>query len=169
MTEILEKIIIEMHLKGLNAEKIYLQLLKQKDIPLEFIQLVIENYQRGYQKAQTLCDTFQLNQKIPTRYNDKEIVYFTHHDSYKIGKRVAIQPINEQYKDKTFEGIYIGGVDICEWIHENPAIYIPELNKVILGMESFWRIISPKEELKTITQDDINKSFASFLQNYYFS
>jgi len=38
-----------------------------------------------------------------------------------------------------------------KWGMYNPAIYIPKIGKVIYGMESWWKVINNKEELKDIT------------------
>jgi len=43
-----------------------------------------------------------------------------------------------------------------KWGMYNPAIYIPKIGKVIYGMESWWKVINNKEELKDITDNDIN-------------
>ena len=37
----------------------------------------------------------------------------------------------------------------------NPAIFVPELGKIIFGMESWWGRIKSEEELKDITDGDI--------------
>ena len=41
----------------------------------------------------------------------------------------------------------------------NPAIYVPELGKIIFGMESWWGIIESPEELKDISDDDISNTW----------
>ena len=38
----------------------------------------------------------------------------------------------------------------------NPAIFVPELKKIIFGMESWWGRIENADELKEITNDDID-------------
>lgn len=38
----------------------------------------------------------------------------------------------------------------------NPAIFVFDLNKIIFGFESWWSIIYSKEDLKEITDNDIN-------------
>lgn len=37
----------------------------------------------------------------------------------------------------------------------NPAMYVPDLKRVVWGMESWWRPIRKPEELKQITDKDI--------------
>ena len=38
----------------------------------------------------------------------------------------------------------------------NPAIFVFELNTIIYGCESFWGIIESEDDLKEITDDDID-------------
>lgn len=41
----------------------------------------------------------------------------------------------------------------------NPAIFVPELNRIVYGAESWWRIIDPDKQTPKITDDDINKQW----------
>lgn len=81
------------------------------------------------------------------------------------GKFVKIRPCKE---DKTFLGIYLGEIDAGMMVqhsretkelkiyrHFNPAIFVPDLNKVVFGCESWWGIIESEDDLKEITNDDI--------------
>lgn len=92
----------------------------------------------------------------------------SYRDSY-IGKFTKIKPCGEEYKGKTFLGIYIGDLPISINIshnsdtkelnvsfRNNPAIFVFELNKIVYGCESWWRIIKNEEELKEITDIDID-------------
>ena len=38
----------------------------------------------------------------------------------------------------------------------NPAIYVPELRKIVFGCESWWGEIQSPDEIKDITDDDIS-------------
>lgn len=83
------------------------------------------------------------------------------------GRFVKIRPCAEEFEDKTFLGILIGdaalssSVDIsdekitCSWAHYNPAILIPELGKVVYGCGSWWGLIKSEDDLKSITDLDI--------------
>jgi len=88
------------------------------------------------------------------------------------GQMVAIRPCGEEYKGKTYLGIYLGditiGVDVffsknestdvykLETLnHLNPAIFIPEFNKIVFGCESWWGTIKDESHLKQITDEDI--------------
>lgn len=81
-----------------------------------------------------------------------------------VGSLVRIKPCDE---DKTYLGILIGEIALgssittvndkiqLNFAHHNPAILVPELNKVIYGSESWWSEIESEDELKEITNEDI--------------
>lgn len=84
------------------------------------------------------------------------------------GQLVKIRPCGKEYGDKTYLGFLLGNLPFTLYItHDpetlelscsttgNPAIFIPELRKIIFGMESWWSRIENEEELKDITDDDI--------------
>ncbi len=85
------------------------------------------------------------------------------------GQLVKIRPCGKEYGDKTYLGILLGDLPFTNYIsyHEetkelnvsvscNPAIFVPELKKIIFGMESWWGRIKNADELKEITNDDID-------------
>lgn len=81
---------------------------------------------------------------------------------------VKIRPCAEEYGNKTFLGFLIGEIALGSSItltddkiqlnfsNHNPAIFVPELNKVIYGIESWWGEIESEDELKQITNEDID-------------
>lgn len=85
------------------------------------------------------------------------------------GDFVAIRPCDEEFKGKTFLGVLLGemalglacnhnpetGELIITRGHYNPAIYIPEIQRVVFGYESFWGSIKGPEHLREITNEDI--------------
>ncbi len=83
------------------------------------------------------------------------------------GRFVKIRPCADEFENKTFIGIFIGdaargsGVSIeddkivCSWASFNPAILIPELGRIVYGMESWWGLIKSEDDLKEITDLDI--------------
>lgn len=86
----------------------------------------------------------------------------------KQGVLVSIRPCNEKYGNKTYLGFLIGdlatGSSItitddnkiqCNWSGYNPAIFVPELGEIIMGMSSWWGEIESEEKLKEITDSDI--------------
>jgi hypothetical protein len=89
--------------------------------------------------------------------------------SAKCGDYVAVRPCGDEYEDKTFLGIYICDVSLINNVYfkeetgeltirrsmHNPMMFVPELNKNILGIESFWKKINRKEDLESITDKDI--------------
>lgn len=87
----------------------------------------------------------------------------------KVGSFVKIRPCGKKYEGKTFLGLYLGELPIDNIISHNsktkelnisflnnPAIFVFELNKIVYGMESWWGIVEDEEDLKEITESDIN-------------
>lgn len=88
----------------------------------------------------------------------------------KCGDMVAVCPCAEEYENKTFLGVLLGEVALSQGgsfnretgvltirrqMH-NPAIFIPERNTIVYGCGSWWGKIESKDQLKRITDDDIN-------------
>lgn len=86
-----------------------------------------------------------------------------------IGKFTRITPCGEEYGGKTYLGLYLGDLPIGHNISHNPetkelsisfsnnpAIFVFNLNKIVYGMESWWGIIESEDDLKEITESDIN-------------
>lgn len=81
---------------------------------------------------------------------------------------VRVRPVGEEYKEKTFIGFYIGDIALSTGLSieddsifafpamHNPAIYVPELKKVIFGAESWWGEIKSEQQLNDITDGDID-------------
>ena len=91
--------------------------------------------------------------------------------SERIGEIVKIRPCAKEYEGKTFLGILLGELPITSHIshnhntnvltvspHFNPAIFVPELKKIIYGNEAWWGAISKVEDLYdlNISDEDIN-------------
>jgi hypothetical protein len=86
-----------------------------------------------------------------------------------IGRFVSIRPCGEVYKDKTYLGLYLGDLPIGHHITHhpetkelkvsfdcNPAIFVFDLKKIVYGCESWWGIIENEDDLKKITDQDID-------------
>ena len=86
----------------------------------------------------------------------------------KIGQLVSVRPCGDEYGGKTYVGFYLGElpVTITHYLnHEtkmlmsgvisNPAMYVPEIGKVIFGMSSWWHTINSEYEFSNITDGDI--------------
>lgn len=91
------------------------------------------------------------------------------HSLYDCGVLVKINPCGKEYGDKTYLGILLGDLPVGAFVsfrHDdqklhinpdtNPAIFIPELKKIIYGYESWWGRLESPEDFKEITPDDIN-------------
>lgn len=84
------------------------------------------------------------------------------------GSFVKIRPCDDKYDNKTYLGILIGeaalsssvsikdGAIICSWSMYNPAILIPEMSEVVYGCESFWGEIESEDDLRELTDQNIN-------------
>lgn len=102
-------------------------------------------------------------------YRKLEIEQSPKIDLRECGTPVKIRPVKKEYGQKTFFGILIGDIPleitpqidregnlkICRSFY-NPAIFVPELNQVIFGAESWWGRIESEAELEDmITDEDI--------------
>lgn len=90
-----------------------------------------------------------------------------------VGKLAKVRPCGEEYGDKTYLGIFLGDIPCSPHIshnretgvlniraHCNPAIFVPELKKVVFGMESWWSIVQSEKDLdKEITDEVINNQW----------
>ncbi len=86
-----------------------------------------------------------------------------------VGKFAKISPCGDEYCGKTYLGLYLGNLPVGHSISHNPenkelsvsfsnnpAIFVFDLNKIVYGMESWWGIIESEEDLKEITESDID-------------
>lgn len=83
------------------------------------------------------------------------------------GRFVKVAPCGKEYEGKNFIGIMIGDVSLgssvkldegtitCEFAGHNPAILIPDIGKVIYGMESFWGYINLESDLEDIDVENV--------------
>lgn len=99
---------------------------------------------------------------------------------HKVGSLVKIRPCGDEYHGKTYLGFLVGDLptEIISNLYtetstlnistmKNPAIFVPELKKIIFGYESWWGEIKSEEELKEITNDDIdNVWYIKILKNW---
>lgn len=87
----------------------------------------------------------------------------------KSGILVRIRPCEDKYEGKTYLGLYLGDLATRATAEHspktkelninfvtNPAIFVFDLKKIIFGYESWWGIIESEEELKKITDQDID-------------
>lgn len=84
------------------------------------------------------------------------------------GNLVSVRPCDDKYGDKTYLGFLIGDLAMgssititdenkiqCNWSGYNPAIFVPELGEIIMGMASWWSHIESEEDFKKISDNDI--------------
>lgn len=82
---------------------------------------------------------------------------------------VKVRPCAKEYNNKTYVGILLGDLPISLHIsydeksgklsvspHQNPAIFVPDIGKIIFGCESWWSKINDMDEVKDITDEDID-------------
>jgi hypothetical protein len=83
----------------------------------------------------------------------------------KVGSWCSICPCSES---KTYLGVYLGDLMLSAMHtynvkdkvltvlpHTNPAIFVPDLKRVVWGCESWWGIIESPDDLRKITDADI--------------
>jgi len=89
---------------------------------------------------------------------------------YKIGDWCAVRPVTDNPENQTYLGIYLGdlptgimhsikGDELIPMVgafNRNPAIYCFELKRVVMGYESWWSNIESPDDLKQITNTDID-------------
>ena len=81
---------------------------------------------------------------------------------------VSIRPCAEKYKEETFLGFLLGNIDvglIVGFNEENgkltiardysPAIFVPKMQKIFYGYESYFKIIEAEEDLKGINKEEL--------------
>lgn len=91
---------------------------------------------------------------------------FTFYQVANIGQLVRVRPCGD---NKTYLGVYLGNAPAENFISyekeekkltvnviNNPAIFIPELKRVVYGYESWWSKIDSKDQLKDITDEEIS-------------
>lgn len=92
------------------------------------------------------------------------------HSRKSVGKFVAVRPCDKKYENKTYLGVYIGDValraatifnpdtgvlSVGPSMH-NPAMWVPNLNRLVFGAESWWGVLNKPEDLQQISDADID-------------
>lgn len=91
---------------------------------------------------------------------------------HRCGTLCEIKPCGEEYENKSYLGIYLGElpVDIAVSYDEdtgilrnravnNPAIFVPELKRIVYGYESWWREIESADDFAGISDEDIENTW----------
>lgn len=90
--------------------------------------------------------------------------------SGKCGDWVRVRPCAEEYRNKTYLGVFIGTIALGQGASikkrsktltikrntYNPMIFIPDLNKVVFGCGSWWSKVEDPSVLKDITDETID-------------
>lgn len=86
-----------------------------------------------------------------------------------VGSLVGVRPVGDL---NTYPGIMLGdlpraGADVaydrsnrepCVFTDTNPAMFVPTLNRVVWGYESWWYPIETEDQLKQISDEDIRSN-----------
>jgi len=57
----------------------------------------------------------------------------------KVGMLVRVHPVGDEFEDgETFTGVYLGDLYYEVYGENNPAILVPELNRIVWGCKSWW-------------------------------
>lgn len=100
---------------------------------------------------------------------------------HKVGCLCEIRPCGEEHEGKTYIGFYLGDLPIAitssydrntghleNSTMNNPAIFVPELKKIVYGCESWWREIESPEDFKEISDGDIeNTWYVKLLKSFH--
>lgn len=91
---------------------------------------------------------------------------------YASGCPVRIKPCAEEYKGKSYLVLYLGDLPMMNSISydeekqslkvgtvHNPAIYVFALKKIIFGAESWWCKINSPEDVKGISEEEIDNTW----------
>ena len=81
-----------------------------------------------------------------------------------VGKPVAVRLCNS---DKTYFGLFLGELPSSSTVSlnkeniltvnhmMNPAMFVPELNKIVFGYESWWMVLENEKDFQEISDADI--------------
>jgi hypothetical protein len=86
-----------------------------------------------------------------------------------VGSWVAVRPVTDNPDQKTYLGVYLGELPLKSavpayhrktqelqfMVMTNPGIFVPDLSRVVYGYGSWWGLIKGPDDLKKITNQDI--------------
>lgn len=127
------------------------------------IQELLSQMARAFEKQEKEF-LFQNEIDFPLEVNNVSVRH-GRTENVNVGKFVSIRPVED---DKTYLGLYLGDFPIDYYYmlrkadktlvvapNNNPAIFVFDLNRIVYGVESWWGIIEKPEDLKVITDADI--------------
>ena len=112
--------------------------------------------------------------EYPVTINKIDVEEFEYNTAlgHKVGEIVKIRPCGDEYHGKTYMGVLLGDLPMAARIGlnektqvlsvkpmYNPAIFVPELNKIIFGAESWWATVKSEDELTEISDELINNQW----------
>jgi|GEM_PF-7070497 len=136
----------------------FIDLLREEDDPRK----ILTNLKRTVSRIEMLVEANEIKELAHPKNEALQSPF-----SGKIGDLVKVRPCDEEYQNKTYLGFLIGDIARGSSIEiekdkiqlnfsgYNPAMFVPELKKIIYGSGSWWSKIESVEELKQITNDDI--------------
>lgn len=131
--------------------------------------------------ADNLIKNIKLN-TIQYPITVEKITFSEPYSLYKQGGLAKVRPCGDEYEDKTYLGFFLGELptssiarfspntgELTVGTVGNPAIFVPALNKIIYGYESWWSRIESEDDLKDISDSDIQnqwyvKAFRDFMR-----
>lgn len=136
----------------------------------------LENFSKRLKiKQKYCCNNFEnrwLEYPIAVKEVKVEAIKYNKDRSHKMGALVKIRPCGDEYNNKTFLGFYLGDLPLSIYqsfnpntnvleinTSDNPAIFVPEIQKIVFGCESWWGEIKSEDELKEITDETISNQW----------
>lgn len=131
-------------------------------------------------EGEKLCSDYMARSMVNLPYSQItypiEVIGIHHSDvpvlyPAKTQKWVAVRPVDPELEGKTYLGVLLGnmaqgcgawfknGVLEIEPMSHNPAIYCPDLHRVIMGSGSWWHELESPKDLQEITDLDINSTW----------
>ena len=170
-----------MIMEKLNEAAEFFDKLSESDFDFSFLRRKDHSEEEVRQMEATTkaCQVFNAIRDLKFLVQASEIkdIVYSEDKPFKAGKAlfsntttgdfVAVRPCDEKYEKKTFLGVYLGeaalsqGIEIKDNVIRtklgfyNPAIFVPELNEIIYGCGSWWGRINSEEDLKQLTDADI--------------
>lgn len=111
-----------------------------------------DNQARIFQEVMSVFKELKWKVSLQSLNMNKDVVLKNDSviDQRGCGTPVRISPCGAEYEGKTYDGILLGDIALSisasisnkkmtvKYSFYNPAIYVPELKKVIFGCESWW-------------------------------
>jgi hypothetical protein len=88
---------------------------------------------------------------LPTTYNGMPII-----PDQSSHQPVRIRPCTDNNpNNETFDGVYLGRVDLGGFMSRMPAIWVEKFQKIVLGCESWWGFTKTQGPNTAIPPNDV--------------